>query len=439
MSTNLMQILSNAKISIAIFLNICLFKELFSINLIESLVHNLTKTNYFLHFIWFGIIFHSVSYISSSFVEEEHQIWYYLLYTVFIIFYLIEIRQMIQTNTFTYQYNCMWMIFFMGHLVARRLNQTGDRWLAEWDFGDWLTLETNIVYNSLFVGLSMVLLIIAVLEFGSILTNVLTLTACILTFYFRALEGSITFIGIKKTESVEICLILFCINIAEIMAINLVPITFKILTSKLNRFDIKLILGTLIVILTLLSALTHKPHNIFIISMLIFSTQIVNRCTKLLVNNEYEIYVKCILYYWIGKQFFFYQGNSNSLASIDLAAGYIGLKSFNFIFVGIFLTIDTFSGPILSAFLLVYNLYEYNNASKKEKMPNVPKQKSFIVGKAIIFIMMFLPFISYAFCALVFRNHIFVWSVFSPKLLYEFYHLCLMSSIWLGFSVVEIE
>jgi len=43
----------------------------------------------------------------------------------------------------------------------------------------------------------------------------------------------------------------------------------------------------------------------------------------------------------------FAQGNSNSIASIDVNAGYIGLSSYNEVLVGLLIFCNTFSLPTL--------------------------------------------------------------------------------------------
>lgn len=66
------------------------------------------------------------------------------------------------------------------------------------------------------------------------------------------------------------------------------------------------------------------------------------------------------------QQFFFvFQGNSNSLATIDLNAGYVGLQHFSFVTVGLFLTLNTFNGQILSFIMLVINLQKENRNFKE--------------------------------------------------------------------------
>lgn len=219
---------------------------------------------------------------------------------------------------------------------------------------------------------------------------------------------------------------LFWLNFGEVAAINCVPILYNALSSRLKRFDIKLIFATLVVLLTLVIALTNKPHNIFLIPLLLFSCNKIKQICKLFVDNNSEsstgLLVQCVLHLWMGKQFFFYQGNSNSLASIDLNAGYIGLNTFNFVLVGLFLTINTFSGPILSFIVFVHNSYDCEvrssiRADDKRALP-------------LIILLIAFPFTLYVFIILAVRQHIFIWSVFSPKLLYEFYYLCLMYLMW---------
>lgn len=219
-------------------------------------------------------------------------------------------------------------------------------------------------------------------------------------------------------SSTGTALTLFWLNIIEIAAINYVPILFNALQLKMSRFDVKIIYGTLVVLSTLVIALTHKPHNIFLISLLLFS------CNKIQLSvdengNSMGALVQCVLHLWIGKQFFFYQGNSNSLASIDLNAGYIGLSTFNFATVGFFLTANTFSGPILSFVTFIHNTYDCNEVQLSQK----------IILPLIVLLITF-PFIVYLFIILALRQHIFIWSVFSPKLLYEFYSLVLMYILW---------
>lgn len=188
---------------------VTLFVQLIHISSIEQqLVHASRTWPPLCQFLVFGIVFHSLSYASSSFIEEEHQTWYYLTSTALIALYLMETRSMLQPssdNKIENKYSLkrrqfQWFCVFVAHLVARRLNQTGDKWLMQPDIGDWLTMDEHRLWNSIFVFISLCCLFLNCVDFGGILTNVLTLTACTLIYYFRTIGGFVCFTGIKKSE-----------------------------------------------------------------------------------------------------------------------------------------------------------------------------------------------------------------------------------------------
>lgn len=170
-----------------------------------------------------------ISYASSSFIEEEHQTWYYLVTTLLIAFYVMDSRHTWQTiapankpirfakrtnantptlidflsgkeviNRFVWCH-ITWIHLLLLHLFARRLNQTGDKWISVPDIGDWLVMDENRLWQSCFVAASLFLMVIHCSEYGSLLTNVLAVTAAILVYYYRILTKSVYFAGIQST------------------------------------------------------------------------------------------------------------------------------------------------------------------------------------------------------------------------------------------------
>lgn len=161
-------------------------------------------------FTLFGVVFQAISTTSSSFIEEEHQIWYYFINTILIWFCWLEIKILRQKQLKSdaanqlvkpmYLSQLEWIVIFGGHLIARRLNQTGDKWLSVPDIGDWLRMSEHRLCNSLFVGCALIAMHLAAMDYSNILTNVLTLTASILIYYYRSLTGSVFLAGIKASE-----------------------------------------------------------------------------------------------------------------------------------------------------------------------------------------------------------------------------------------------
>lgn len=164
-------------------------------------------------FLVIGLLFHAISMSSSSFIEEEHQTWYYLNSTIWILLYLMETRHLLNkkpppfgrtaievaVSESIFHNQLKWALLFGGHLIARRLNQTGDKWLSVQDIGDWLEMDENRLWNSLFMFASLLLLYLVCMDFGSILTNVLTLTACMLIYYYRTESGAVYLAGVKAS------------------------------------------------------------------------------------------------------------------------------------------------------------------------------------------------------------------------------------------------
>ncbi|TMW39653.1 hypothetical protein DOY81_015265, partial [Sarcophaga bullata] len=86
----------------------------------------------------------------------------------------------------------------------------------------------------------------------------------------------------------------------------------------------------------LISALLHKPHNVILLPALIYTLeQSYHLCDNLhltdkrVYNRCYVLVLKTVITIFIANMFYFFQGNSNSLTTIDLNPGYIGLSSYN--------------------------------------------------------------------------------------------------------------
>lgn len=127
----------------------------------------------FIWFLTFATLFQTFSLASSSFVEEEHQTWYYMTHTFLIILCVMSLkkRQNEQwflnaellkienrkkrinfwslVQQFFVEFN--WFALFAILLLGRRLNQTGDKWLNLPDLGDFLVMEQHRFWNSCFV------------------------------------------------------------------------------------------------------------------------------------------------------------------------------------------------------------------------------------------------------------------------------------------------
>nr|CAD7395744.1 unnamed protein product [Timema cristinae] len=121
-------------------------------------------------------------------------------------------------------------------------------------------------------------------------------------------------------------------------------------------------LGVFTCTCALVSALLHRPHTVLLVpAQVLCSAHIHRACLRMGVRWN------TIAHIWLGWVFYFYQGNSNSLASIDVASGYVGLERYSLGTVGLQLVLHTYSAPILSHMLLI-NGVEHN--ARKGVFPN---------------------------------------------------------------------
>ncbi|GAA5892934.1 mannose-ethanolamine phosphotransferase LAS21 [Sporobolomyces salmoneus] len=98
---------------------------------------------------------------------------------------------------------------------------------------------------------------------------------------------------------------------------------------------------------------------------------------------------------------FFALGGSNSLATVDLSQAYNGLDSYSFVLVGLLTYVSNFSGPIFFAF---------------SSRALLPSRSSHTIFTTTFFA---LSLSTLAISAVHFRYHLFAFTVFSPAVLYR--------------------
>ncbi|OWA53983.1 hypothetical protein BV898_18406, partial [Hypsibius exemplaris] len=133
------------------------------------------------------------------------------------------------------------------------------------------------------------------------------------------------------------------------------------------------------------------------------------------------------LYFLHGWATFFYFGNANAISSVDVSAGFAGIIVYCAPLHGLLIFLQVYIGPIFWLLSLIC------------RIPCSAWQAS--AGRRAEFVTLFLFFrlvcVAVAFgSAALQRHHLFVWTVFAPKVLYESVHsvfACLIAVISLSF------
>lgn len=116
---------------------------------------------------------------------------------------------------------------------------------------------------------------------------------------------------------------------------------------------------------------------------------------------------------------FFSMGNTNSLATLDLSNAYNGIKSYDVFLVGILTFVSAFAGPIFWSLSALQILFEMPEMSRVSILPEKQRKSSILLRKSTLTLMFYsIGALNLVASCTNFRFHLFVWTVFSPKLLY---------------------
>ncbi|KAK9884012.1 hypothetical protein WA026_004948 [Henosepilachna vigintioctopunctata] len=310
------------------------------------------------------ILLQPLTWISSSFIEEEQQYWYFMFNSVIVFQFLKKLKNK------NFESCLSWLFISICFRFAQTMNQTGDKWASLPDTSDFLMKQENQFYH-------FTLLIIAI--FG------------IYIFYCRNNDNLLHY-GLNTTIVVGIFL----------LKANILDGLYSVRLIYILIF-ISLILGKIfhnfwILLITLIC----RSHNLFFVPIFLY--------TSYQIILEYKSFISSIaLHMMLAKSLFFMQGNGNSLSSVDVTVGYLGLNSYQPIVVFVQILISVYSFHILTHFSL---------------MKAWPKKERQIFN--VLYWERSYSMIVTCIVSIIFRNHIFVWSVYAPKLFIESCHTIIL-------------
>ncbi|KAL3286684.1 hypothetical protein HHI36_001181 [Cryptolaemus montrouzieri] len=310
------------------------------------------------------LFFQPFTWLSSSFIEEEQEYWYFSLNS-FLVFQLIKSVKLQKPEFIKH-----WLLIAAFFRFSQTLNQTGDKWSAVPDSSDFLMKSENYFIYVVFVAISVI--------------------SIYLTCFYDY-HSYFTFFDIL------ILIVIYAFKINMFNPIFLARTVYLLIATSLiiNKHFINFWI--------LLVCLVSKSHNLCLISMAIYTSR--------RIIEEYDTSTVTIVAHLIlGKSLFFMQGNGNSLSNVDVSVGYIGLNSFQPILVGIQLLVNIYSLTILMHLLLI-NAYYFEKRRNILKVLYVDRLYSMLVCCLVSFI---------------FRSHISVWTIYAPKLFIEFFHTVIL-------------
>ncbi|XP_052497564.1 GPI ethanolamine phosphate transferase 2 isoform X1 [Budorcas taxicolor] len=421
-----------------------------------------------------GTVGHVLSLGASSFIEEEHQTWYFLVNTL-----CLALCHQIYRHCFlgddcapqrcphtgeefdgvevalqgkragpegwelshapkepssleAFRGPERWMVLASPWLVLaccrllRSLNQTGVQWAHRPDLGHWLTSSDHKAELSVLAAVSLTMIFVLVQKRCSLTSKVAMAFGLLGIYCYRAAIGNVLFPwqqdnkdiskGITEARFVYVFVlgILFT-GTKDLLKSQIIAADFTARTVGLWEIHSGLVL---------LAALLLRPHNLPVLVLsLVVQTVMTQFIWRPLRHGAAAV---TVMHYWFGQAFFYFQGNSNSIATVDISAGFVGLDAYMEIPAMFLTAFATYSGPVLWASHLV------NFLTSEASSGSALRRACFCYA-----LVCSAPASVYILMVTSLRYHLFIWSVFSPKLLYEGTHLLATAAVCIFFTAVD--
>ncbi|RCN41156.1 hypothetical protein ANCCAN_12891 [Ancylostoma caninum] len=276
------------------------------------------------HVIYFVFGLYHISSYSTSLIEEEHDIWYYIASTVILLYLLKDVRshKIISSQSLYYDTRCR------AGVVLLTLHRLGMSFTAHsrrrWSMRPDLLPQPLVPECRLYLPL--VDYSVADLS-PSLLFKwcpFLTTTVCICYFLRRIQPQAMP----QWQRAVPYFLsILICWRV--MLGVEHRWLVYLILAGVIATLRISFPLGAMLYLCYLV-----RPENIPPLVISFEMGRIMNQVTS--SPNLYAILCQTV---------FFYQGQSSNISSIDIAVGYRGLSSYMAVFVGFQILVNFYAAP----------------------------------------------------------------------------------------------
>ncbi|XP_020255889.1 GPI ethanolamine phosphate transferase 2 isoform X2 [Asparagus officinalis] len=441
----------------------CVFKEVFSRQKQSPSLVKECSDSWHLDelFVALAVLIHAISLNSSSMVEEEQYTWHFLVSTLYLIFLLTAVQSLfnkrsdVTTREFAelkimkdYQQILSIIIVLICGRLLRGWHQGGVNWVDLPDISKWLEQVGVPFIKSLQIFSLIFLMVLASYFIGLIRSRtvlvdliIVALLASGLLVCFRIVENWSQSEVSDSHSSNSVAQIFYLITsvtvaITVLSAPWIPPVQLKIQhvkdsDSRSSNISIDPILvginDSMYLIgmayaasWCLLQLLIQQPINSIPV-LLIFSQLIASIIYFSADRSCHRQWVEVIAIYFLGMAGHFGLGNSNSLATIDVAGAYIGISSHSTIVSGVLMFFITYASPILSFLSMVM----YISLKNTRHVSSTNYLDLGCILQTMIGFPCLLPLIlnsivltTFTIVLLLMRDHLFIWSVFSPKYVY---------------------
>lgn len=410
-------------------------------------------------------VFYSLHFHGSSLIEEEHHIWWLLttISVIFLVFYA--------PKTTHKKFYWFFGLFVLGIRFMKAWNNNGQKWSSKDKLGFYL-LNENQEFLWILITITYFLLATSINfqgsfskcfgflnlgqakpsdfhQIGSLISFILVFVGTSVSYSFKLLQYfndgnevpiimkwllgwilagyEIPFTGSSIIDSeLKLKLQGVIISLSRIAVYFMLAILFvRIVLGKLLKLKAGLITDiTNIATLYLMHHTRQENIPMFLAFGLVkysFTRILIN--FKLTQNVDQMILLTTLFTICLQNLSFFSMGNTNLLATVDLSNAYNGIQTYDVIPVGVLTFISCFVGPIYWSLSSLQILFEptttiYEKNSKDLTYANFLKQSIFLIKANTSLLFYAIAGVSLIGSCINLRFHLFIWTVFSPKLLY---------------------
>ncbi|XP_066255027.1 GPI ethanolamine phosphate transferase 2-like [Euwallacea similis] len=316
-------------------------------------------------------ISHPLTFISTSFIEEEHYFWTFFSITLLIV-QLLQPQKSPKIVPFgSIELSGDGLSLIVALLCLRfsmDLNSTIENTVQnDNNWANLLNSKHNYLYHQTFFAFNLFLVFSTLYSQDNFRKNLIAVLILCLIFLLKSLPFHSAPLG-------------------------------QLIWALI--FIQKLLWGTPVTRLwILISTLLLKPHNTILVPMTYYIAHIVS-------DTFQNVATSFIAIYTLSNSFYFLQGHRNSLATVDVSVGYVGLNNYYPSLVIIQVLAHTYALPVLF-YLILFKRFSLE--TQKQFWSNLLALRASVV-------------LSTCLVTFSFRHHLFVWSVFAPKLIIESVH-----------------
>ncbi|ODQ82885.1 hypothetical protein BABINDRAFT_159380 [Babjeviella inositovora NRRL Y-12698] len=372
-----------------------------------------------------GSFVFAVSSFGSSLVEEEYQLWWWFA-TFFFFVYFYSCPGFIRRKKFRFT------LLLLSVRVLRSWNNSGQKYITS-TLGEYLSNNPSLLWFLILVTYTVYGLRIwtgALRILNPVIAFMLPFMLCSLGFTFKACQVVANGESYPKELLPLVNWILDSMGMENavdslvplaklVFQMGFVALLTRVVFASQPNADNALFMSdvTNIVSIVLINQTSTKNIPVFLVFMGIkyLFTDLSSYYTAYGSNQLHSTAFVSVFTLIMQYLSFFSLGNTNSLATVDLSNAYNGVESYNMTLVGVLTFLSNFAGPVYWAIASLDVMLEKSATTHQQTSQ---KWAKFWVRNLIYIVFYSVAAVGLVGACINLRFHLFIWSVFSPKLLY---------------------